>query len=65
VYIYMSDKNESWYCYILRNTHPKYCNITYNGSTNDPVRRLRQHNEEIKGEQKRRMERLNRGKYML
>jgi len=24
-------------------------NMTYNGSTNDPVRRLRQHNEHIKG----------------
>jgi structure-specific endonuclease subunit SLX1 len=38
-----------WYCYILRNTLPQYKNLTYNGSTNDPVRRLRQHNEEISG----------------
>jgi predicted GIY-YIG superfamily endonuclease len=38
-----------WYCYILRNTHPKYRTLTYNGSTNDPLRRLRQHNEEIVG----------------
>ena len=38
-----------WYCYILRNNHPNYKNLTYNGSTNDPVRRLRQHNEEIVG----------------
>lgn len=45
----MSAKIEPWYCYILRNTHPRYSNMTYNGSTNDPVRRLRQHNEEIKG----------------
>ena len=38
-----------WFCYILRNTHEKYKNITYNGSTNNPIRRLRQHNEEIVG----------------
>lgn len=42
-------KPETWYCYILRNTDPQYHTITYNGSTNDPVRRLRQHNEIIKG----------------
>jgi predicted GIY-YIG superfamily endonuclease len=40
---------EAWYCYILRNTHPNYNTLTYNGSTNDPLRRLRQHNEEISG----------------
>ncbi len=38
-----------WYCYILRNKLSQYKNLTYNGSTNDPVRRLRQHNEEISG----------------
>jgi len=38
-----------WYCYILRNTQPQHKNATYNGSTNDPVRRLRQHNKEITG----------------
>ena len=38
-----------WYCYILRNRHPKYAHLTYNGSTNNPKRRLRQHNEEISG----------------
>ena len=38
-----------WFCYILRNTNEKYKNLTYNGSTNDPRRRLRQHNEEICG----------------
>jgi predicted GIY-YIG superfamily endonuclease len=43
------EKRESWYCYILRSTNPQYKNCTYNGSTNDPFRRLRQHNEEIKG----------------
>ena len=38
-----------WYCYILRNKLPQFQNNTYNGSTNNPIRRLRQHNEEIKG----------------
>ena len=38
-----------WYCYILRNKLEQYKNNTYNGSTNNPIRRLRQHNEEIKG----------------
>ena len=38
-----------WYCYILQNKLPQYQNNTYNGSTNNPIRRLRQHNEEIKG----------------
>jgi len=38
-----------WYCYILRNTLPGYEHLTYNGSTNNPVRRLRQHNQEIVG----------------
>ena len=38
-----------WFCYILRNRSPQYNHLTYNGSTNDPIRRLRQHNEEIKG----------------
>jgi predicted GIY-YIG superfamily endonuclease len=39
----------TWYCYILRSINPFYSGITYNGSTNDLVRRLRQHNGEIKG----------------
>ena len=38
-----------WFCYIVRNTQPQYRYNTYNGSTNNPVRRLRQHNCEIKG----------------
>jgi predicted GIY-YIG superfamily endonuclease len=42
-------KENQWYCYILRNRLPQYRNCTYNGSTNDPFRRLRQHNEEISG----------------
>lgn len=40
---------EAWYCYILRNQQPQYSHLTYNGSTNNPRRRLRQHNEEISG----------------
>jgi len=38
-----------WYCYILRNKLEQFKHNTYNGSTNHPMRRLRQHNEEIKG----------------
>jgi len=38
-----------YYCYILRSINPEYENITYNGSTNNLIRRLRQHNGEIVG----------------
>ncbi len=38
-----------WFCYILRNRKDEYKHCTYNGSTNNPIRRLRQHNCEIKG----------------
>jgi predicted GIY-YIG superfamily endonuclease len=38
-----------WYCYILKSINPLYPNHTYNGSTNNLFRRLRQHNEQIKG----------------
>ena len=41
--------SQQWYCYILRNRQHKYSHLTYNGSTNNPYRRLRQHNEEISG----------------
>ena len=40
---------QKWFCYLLRNKNLDYRNLTYNGSTNDPKRRLRQHNKEIKG----------------
>ena len=38
-----------WYCYILRNIHPPDNRKTYNGMTNDPRHRLRQHNGELVG----------------
>jgi predicted GIY-YIG superfamily endonuclease len=38
-----------WYCYILRSTNPFYNNHTYNGSTNNLKRRIRQHNGELVG----------------
>ena len=44
-----TDGRGPWYCYILRNRNPRYAHLSYNGSTNNPKRRLRQHNEEITG----------------
>ena len=41
--------SEKWYCYILRNKQAQFSHLSYNGSTNNPKRRLRQHNEEISG----------------
>jgi predicted GIY-YIG superfamily endonuclease len=38
-----------WFCYLLRNTQPQHKSATYNGSTNNPARRLRQHNGELVG----------------
>lgn len=37
------------YCYILKNSFDPHSNRTYNGYTNNPSRRIRQHNGEIKG----------------
>ncbi|NBX74956.1 MAG: hypothetical protein EBQ92_00170, partial [Proteobacteria bacterium] len=48
-FIWVHYMQDTWYCYILRNTNEEYKNLTYNGSTNDPWRRLRQHNREIVG----------------
>lgn len=46
----MEETNKSqYYCYIIRSTNPEFSNSTYNGSTNNLVRRLRQHNGEIVG----------------
>ncbi len=42
-------KNLKYYCYIIRSINPKFINLTYNGSTNNLIRRLRQHNGEIVG----------------
>jgi len=41
--------NENYACYILKSTDPAYKNHSYNGSTNNLTRRLRQHNGEIVG----------------
>lgn len=38
-----------WYCYILKNSHEPHKNRTYNGFTNNPKNRIRQHNGEITG----------------
>lgn len=45
----MEYNKERYYCYIIRSTNPLFINNTYNGSTNDLTRRLRQHNGEIVG----------------
>lgn len=46
----MNNKDKSkYYCYIIRSTNPSFSNSTYNGSTNNLFRRLRQHNGEIVG----------------
>ena len=37
------------YCYILQNHHNPDLNRTYNGYTVNPSKRIRQHNQEIKG----------------
>ena len=39
----------SWYCYIIKSSDINHKNLSYNGSTNNIVRRIRQHNGEIKG----------------
>lgn len=44
----MSD-NTTHYCYLLRNRHEPHKNRTYNGYTVNPQKRIRQHNQEIKG----------------
>jgi predicted GIY-YIG superfamily endonuclease len=41
--------SSEWFCYILKSQDPLHPNLTYNGKTNDPKRRLRQHNGEISG----------------
>lgn len=38
-----------WYCYILRTNNSFHYNYTYNGSTNNLIKRLRQHNGQIGG----------------
>ena len=43
-----NNKNK-YYCYIIRSTNPNFLNSTYNGFTNNLIRRLRQHNRKISG----------------
>lgn len=45
----MTKSSSKYYCYILRSHNQKYSKSTYNGSTNDINRRLRQHNGIISG----------------
>jgi len=42
-------KINHWYCYILKNNSDKDINRTYNGYTNKPANRIRQHNGELVG----------------
>lgn len=44
----ISEQNE-YFCYIIKPVEPTNCKKTYNGSTNNLKRRLRQHNGIIKG----------------
>lgn len=46
-------KKDNLYCYILRNKFSPDINKTYNGSTNNLKRRIRQHNGELSGGAKR------------
>jgi predicted GIY-YIG superfamily endonuclease len=43
------EKKTKHYCYILKNNNEGDINKTYNGYTVNPCRRIRQHNQEIKG----------------
>lgn len=45
----MDEINSDWFCYILKNNYEPHKNITYNGSTNNLRRRIRQHNGIITG----------------
>ena len=45
----IKDISKTHYCYILRNKNESSINRTYNGYTVNPKRRIRQHNQEIKG----------------
>lgn len=46
-FLNMTNTSNNWFCYILHSTVKT--NITYNGSTNNIKRRLRQHNGELVG----------------
>ena len=55
---------QKWFCYLLRNKNLDYRNLTYNGSTNDPKRRLRQHNGELVGGAKYTTSKKGNGEWM-
>jgi structure-specific endonuclease subunit SLX1 len=38
-----------FFCYLLKSQNEKHINDTYIGFTDDPIKRLRQHNGEIQG----------------
>jgi structure-specific endonuclease subunit SLX1 len=38
-----------FFCYLLKSVNEKYKGDTYIGFTDDPIKRLRQHNGQIKG----------------
>lgn len=43
------NNKDKYYCYIICSTNANFSNSTYNGSTNNLIRRLRQHNGELVG----------------
>jgi predicted GIY-YIG superfamily endonuclease/Skp family chaperone for outer membrane proteins len=42
-------ENMAWFCYILRCTDANHTNLTYNGFTNDPIKRLKNHHSKSQG----------------
>jgi structure-specific endonuclease subunit SLX1 len=56
-----TNPTNTWYCYLIRSLRLKennhtYSNRTYVGKTNDPLRRIKQHNGILAGGAKRTME---------
>jgi structure-specific endonuclease subunit SLX1 len=56
---------KEYFCYFLKNTSEKYKNYTYCGFTDNPKRRIRQHNEEIKGGAKATKGKNNSWEYLM
>jgi predicted GIY-YIG superfamily endonuclease len=42
-------KKDYWFCYILKSCNPLYLNKTYIGATNNPFKRLYNHNNTKSG----------------